>query len=244
MIAMKIWLILCLILAGHEATASSILDAFRTSRQNAVGPIEDSCVEHAHAGNCFFYLCFEDRHPCPTRNYATEYGWRFCSRFDREKDRMTVDGRRWLNDTRQCSMEHLLVHYRAASVVCSDIAATMKDQHGACEVESGLCSHRILFNNREIFTDVYALNRQSVTQCMHSMKHCAVSTARQVASWFRDQISHIPVMPVVREVRSQLRELGVDILHEIGRLRNYWNDSEDAQNIIEALLDDDDDDPE
>jgi len=125
------------------------------------------------------------------------------------------------------------------SIVCSDVAASMKNQHAACEVESGLCNGGLLFSNRQVFTDVYALNRQSATQFVHSMKHCAISTARQVATWFRDQVGRIPVTPVIREVRSQLRELGADILHEIRRLRNYWTDSEEAQNMIESLLDED-----
>jgi len=243
---MENWLILCLILVGHDVTATSILDAFRTPRQNAVGPIEDSCVEHAHTGSCQFYLCFEERHPCHSRNYATDYGWRFCSRFDREKDRMTTEGSRWLNDTRQCTMEHLLVFYRADRIICSDLAATMKDQHASCEVESGLCRGRLLFNNREVFTDVYALNRQSATQFGHSVKHCAISTARQVATWFRDRLGHVSVMPVVREVRTQLRELGADVLHEIRRIQEFWNDSDEARNVIETLfdVDEDDEDPE
>jgi len=235
-------LILCLVLAGHGVTGTSILDAFRTTSQNAVGPIQDSCVEHAHAGSCQFYLCFEQRHPCQSRNYATEYGWRFCSRFDLEKDRMTSAGRRWLNDTRQCAMEHLLAYYRQDSIVCSDLAATMKDQHGACEVESGLCRGRMLFNNRQVFTGVYALNRQSATQFVHSMKHCAISTARQVATWFRDQLGSIQVNEVVSEVRSQLRELAADVLHEIGRLRDLWNDEEEqvleVPDIFETFFDD------
>jgi len=236
---MKMLLILCLMLVAHEVTATSILDAFTSTSQDAVGPVEESCVEYAHAGNCQFFRCFEDRHPCSTRNYAIDYGWRFCSRFDNEKDRMTVDGQRWLNDTRQCTMEHLLAFYREDSITCSDVAATMKDQRGSCEVESGLCSAGVLVDNREVFTDVYALNRQSATQFVHSMKHCTISTARQVATWFRDQFGHISVTSVIREVRNQLRELGADILHEIRRIGDSLSNSAGVSpNII------DDNDPE
>jgi len=232
-------MILCLLLVGHKAIATSILDAVTTPTQTAAIPIEDSCIDYAHGGDCQFFRCFEDRHPCPSRNYAIDYGWRFCSRFDLEKSRMTVDGQRWLNDTRQCIMEQLLAFYLEDSVVCSDLAATMKDQRGSCEVESGLCSAGILVDNKEVFTDVYSFNRQSATQFVHSVKHCTISTARQVANWFRDNVGRISVTSVIREVRNQIRELGADILGEIRRIRDTLTDSEGPRNNIETVHDND-----
>jgi len=212
-------LIVCVSIIISQSTASILINSLTTSpSQEAVRPIDESCVAHAHNGICQFYTCFEERHPCSTPNYALDYGWRFCSRFDTHFSRLNLAGQKWLNGTRKCAMEHLLSFYQEESIVCSEVAAEMKDSHASCEVENGLCSGRMLTDNKRVFTDVYTINRHSVTQFLHSIKHCTASKLRQVSSWFRETIGHIPILPAIREMRDSIIEIGSDIMSEVRRI--------------------------
>jgi len=100
----------------------------------------------------------------------------------------------------------------------------MRDAQAACEVENGLCSGQLLVDNRDVFTDVFALNRRSVSHLLHAVKHCSVTRLRQVAAWFRSTPYHADVTALLRDVTSGARrlrdELRADVRTRVDRLRD------------------------
>lgn len=181
--------------------------------QDARLPKDERCLEDGRKGVCSFYTCFNERHQCPdSTNYAIKYGWRFCSRFELYRDQLTLEGKRWLNGTRLCAMEKLLEFYRADSISCSDVETEMKASEAVCEAENGLCHGRLLIDNKEIFSDVYALNHQSVARFLHSIKQCTIVKFREAAAWFSDQLHNVrgvgdSVLPFFQELDQHVEQL-------------------------------------
>jgi hypothetical protein len=233
---------LCLaVVCGSDAF---LFDLFKTKKQNATKPIDEACIAKARQGDCQFYVCFDERHPCDSdSNYALKYGWRFCSRFDLYKDQLTNEGRAWLNNSRLCSMERMLEYYRSNSINCDDLEDEMQEKHAECEVESGMCRGNLLTQNREAFSDVYALNRRSVTHFMMSVKHCAASAMREVATWFHDQFhdnGNSSIAPFLRDLQRQMRQLQEDFQVEVDKIRESFR--EHRQSMEELIKKNEDDD--
>ena len=55
--------------------------------------IDETCIAKAQRGDCMFYVCFDQRHPCMSNEYALTYGWRFCKRYDNNYNRFTPEVR-------------------------------------------------------------------------------------------------------------------------------------------------------
>ena len=53
--------------------------------------ISAECLQKAADGDCLFYTCFDERHPCELNNWALSYGWRFCKRYDQMYDTFTQE---------------------------------------------------------------------------------------------------------------------------------------------------------
>ena len=54
-------------------------------------------------------------------------------------------------------MERMLEFYREEEIDCEEVEDKMKTAHAQCEAHYGLCRGRLLTDNREVFSDVYAL---------------------------------------------------------------------------------------
>jgi len=244
-------LLLCVAFIGPAMSVQSILDVFRSPEQEAVGPMQESCAQLADEGNCQFYVCFEQRHPCESNNYALDYGWRFCSLYDTHRDRLTPAAQQWLNNSRVCAMQQMTNIYRRSSVRCGEVASHMKDAQAACEVEHGLCSANLLTENRQVFSDVYTRNRRSVSNFIHAIKHCTLSKFREVSSWFREHVGHSRVAPALRQLRDQVRghvdelrdhvhELRDDVIDEARRFRSLFTNHNNDSPVHQSADSDDD----
>jgi len=65
-------------------------------------PARSSCAPTSKS--CDFYHCLEDRHQYGKRGYPLSIGYRYCSRFDKFKERFTSNGQIWIKNVMQCLM--------------------------------------------------------------------------------------------------------------------------------------------
>lgn len=202
----------------------------RTGKQAAKKPIDEECMAKARSGDCAFYLCFDERHPCSSigsNSYAITYGLKFCSRFDDHKRELTSEGRRWLDGTRLCSMEKMLDLYREESISCSKVEEEMKEWHAACEAENGLCQGQLLSENKEVFSYVYELDAQSVIRFLYSVKQCAGSKLSEVTAWFSDQLHDVDeasrsVLPLFKDLEKQAKTFKENMEEKFNQIRDTF----------------------
>lgn len=215
---------LCLVMV--QTSSAFFFNFRRATKQAANRSLDEECVTKARRGDCRFYQCFNERYPCAdSNNYAIKYGYRFCSRFDLYYDQLTVQGQRWLNGTRLCAMEKMLDFYRLNELSCTEVDSQMKEKQAACEAENGLCNGRLLVENKDIFSDVYALNRRSAVQFLQTVKQCSLTKFREVATWFREQLHSFgeigqSVLPFFQEVEQRMERLRENIQGEFSQLRD------------------------
>lgn len=208
-------------------TSSGFFFSFKRGKQSASRPVDQACVAKARRGDCRFYQCFNERHSCgdSITNYAIKSGYAFCSRFDTHKDQMTAQGRRWLNGTRLCAMEKMLDLYRLDALSCADVDSQMRESQAECDAENGLCGSRLLVENKDVFSDVYALNRRSAVQFLETVKKCTLAKFQEASTWFRDQLHSFgdigqSFLPLFQEVEQRMGQLRNDIQGEFSQLRD------------------------
>lgn len=199
-------------------TSSAWFSFLRPRKQQAAQPIDADCVSKALGGDCSFYQCFNQRHPCnaSSSNYAIDYGWKYCSRFDTHRNRLTEEGQRWLNGTRTCSMEKMLEYYRANAILCSEIETDMKEKHAVCEETNGLCRGSLIMDNKEVLVDVFTVSVNSGSHLLYSVEKCAVAHLGEAVSWLRDRFQSIQragrpilqaILPIVGDFENQAKKL-------------------------------------
>ena len=111
------------------------------SVRSAVRAPEESAPEDCSrlVGDCEFYLCRERRHPCGTTGYYRGYGYKYCERFTRVLwPRLSPAGRRWIDQTRRCLMEHVDRHI-PVDAPCDQVKRSAFDSHPDCYVSGGIC---------------------------------------------------------------------------------------------------------
>ncbi|ELT93371.1 hypothetical protein CAPTEDRAFT_227571 [Capitella teleta] len=195
---MHFWIpLVSLFLAGLLPESQAWWFFESSGRQEAEGPISETCIAKASRGVCDFYPCFDQRHPCEDDNYALTYGWRFCSQFELHYTRLDDEGKRWVNATRKCAMAAMLEFYNDDNVNCQDVEAEMIEAHGECEAQNGLCSASLLQNNNHVFEDIYGVNERSANRLLQSLKHCGRSQARELVQWLGTRFETL--IPNLRE---------------------------------------------
>lgn len=111
------------------------------SVRSAVRAPEESAPEDCSplVGDCEFYLCRERRHPCGATGYYRGYGYKYCERFTRVLwPRLSPAGRRWIDQTRRCLMEHVDRHI-PVDAQCDQVKRSAFDSHPDCYVRGGIC---------------------------------------------------------------------------------------------------------
>lgn len=63
----------------------------------------------------------------------------------------------WINNTRLCTMRHLLTYYNNQHITCEDLEHDLKHAHAQCEKEHGVCNARMINANKEPLMDVYKI---------------------------------------------------------------------------------------
>lgn len=184
----------------------------RSGRQEAEGPVSQDCINLARRGDCHFYTCFDERHPCTNNNYALNYGWRYCVRFEQNYPMFTQQGKDWVNNTRKCAMDKMLEFYEATHINCEDVQAEMKDNHGRCEADHGLCDSNLLTENKEAFRNIYGVTKKTVMRFVFSVKHCGLSTVRDVVGWF----DNLDLNLDFDSIRDQIRDHWEDLQDTLG----------------------------
>lgn len=73
-----------------------------------------------------------------------------------------MQGKRWLNDTRQCAMGTMLAYYRSDRRQCRSLEQHMVGVHSSCSVQMGICNADLLLANREVLLRVYTFRSGAV----------------------------------------------------------------------------------
>lgn len=181
------FLVVCALVASVLSSTDAWWFFSGSGRQQAQGWISQECMQKAADGDCLFYVCFDQRHPCEHSNYALSYGWRYCDKINLNYDKFTEQGKRWINATRVCAMTKMLNFYRDSHINCRDVESEMKGNHAACEAEHGVCEHDLLMENKEVLMEVYTFDRKMLVRFLGMIHECSASSAGDFLSWMSAQ---------------------------------------------------------
>lgn len=179
---------------------------------SARSPATEECIQKGQNGDCDFYQCFEQRHPCVWNNFAIRHGWTFCRRLDEEYVNLTPEGKRWLNDTRQCAMGTMLAYYRSDRRQCRSLEQHMVGVHSSCSVQMGICNADLLLANREVLLRVYTFSPEVVEKLLSTLEHCGEESIQPIVDWLKQAyataVDHTSALldevPSVEDVRRRL----------------------------------------
>ena len=123
----------------HGATPGS--RAYHRSAVITIRPVSEPATSEdcgALIGNCEFYLCREQRHPCGEKGYYKGYGYKYCERFILLESRLSSPGKDWVRKARRCLQEH--IHRNIPiDTPCPKAKQSAFDSHPRCYVLGGVC---------------------------------------------------------------------------------------------------------
>lgn len=132
---------------AHVVQQDAAGPAFRVQRQTydpSRRPFSENCTPYIGMGgaaSCDFYRCREADadNACGPRGYYIGYGLKYCERFTKVlRPRLSAAGKRWLDKTRVCLMEHVDRNI-PFDAPCAEVKRSAFDSHPGCYVKGGLC---------------------------------------------------------------------------------------------------------
>ncbi|KAL1694174.1 hypothetical protein GGG16DRAFT_110525 [Schizophyllum commune] len=92
--------------------------------------------------NCSFYLdCLESRYHCGPEGYPVGYGYKYCTQFSVEREKLSEKGQTWMVDTMQCLQRTLVPEATGVSnTTCEQLEDKAFDSHSVCYTQAGLCT--------------------------------------------------------------------------------------------------------
>lgn len=97
---------------------------------------------HPSSDSCEFYSCLETEMNCGKKGYLVKIGKRYCENFLALDGKLSAYGEIWLDSTRKCLQQNLLVNYHNG-VECSELKKLTVEDHVECYVQNGYCGLRL-----------------------------------------------------------------------------------------------------
>jgi hypothetical protein len=79
---------------------------------------------------------------CGKKGYLSKIGKKYCENFLALDGKLSADGEIWLDSTRACLQQKLLVNYHNG-VECNELKKITVNDHVDCYIQNGYCSLRI-----------------------------------------------------------------------------------------------------
>ncbi|XP_064621455.1 uncharacterized protein LOC135484181 [Lineus longissimus] len=104
----------------------------------AAAEIDEQCVALARAGSCDMYDCMAQRHQCDILLKAAKP---MCVTMEQKRGQFNHQGKLWLNATRPCLQEALILEYKKTEHNCDDLKDMIKEKssHCAINVQPSVC---------------------------------------------------------------------------------------------------------
>lgn len=108
----------------------------------------------ANGDTCDLYLDLEKQLKCATagHEYLTVFGYKYCTRFQNQKQKGSKKFQTWAHDTSQCLQEMLVDNSKRIGEKCARLEEFAFDTHSTCYKETGFC--RLSEPDQKIFRDV------------------------------------------------------------------------------------------
>ncbi len=93
-------------------------------------------------GSCDYYPCRDAERDvsCGEEGYFLGFGHKYCERFTQVTfDRLSTDGKRWLDETRVCLQETVDEIAADTDLDCDEVQQRAIDAHPPCYLDSGVC---------------------------------------------------------------------------------------------------------
>ncbi|CBW25826.1 putative exported protein [Halobacteriovorax marinus SJ] len=87
--------------------------------------------------DCDYYSCIEEQRHCGKRGYPLNFGKKYCLKFNKEEDRFSEEGKRWIRDVRQCLIDQALESKDHLS--CKEFKKEQFKAHVPCYIKTGYC---------------------------------------------------------------------------------------------------------
>lgn len=92
---------------------------------------------------CIFYpLCLESRYHCGPAGYPLRYGYKYCIKFQEERNKLSSAGQKWMIDVMLCLQEKLVPEATETTNItsCKELEDYAFSTHPQCYVDSGFCT--------------------------------------------------------------------------------------------------------
>lgn len=87
--------------------------------------------------DCGFYACIEARVRCGRGGYPIAYGKKYCNKFEKNINKFSVNGQRFVVETKSCLIDKLVSYKNDIS--CSSLRRQAFEDHLPCYYKSGFC---------------------------------------------------------------------------------------------------------
>ncbi|XP_074659869.1 uncharacterized protein LOC141912517 [Tubulanus polymorphus] len=160
---------------------------FQTNdEQQAVKPVDDSCLAKADALNCDFWDCFEERHPCS--GFIINRAKSNCLTVDRNRPRFDDRGKEFLVSSRRCLMQSFKGLYLADHLSCSNLSSYGYKRIGDCSLEATPSICDVYWPNKDHFTQGFDFNLTVLRHIAKMFMKCGRSAAARAIQHFTSKV--------------------------------------------------------
>ena len=102
-----------------------------------LGAQSDTLIDNQLYSSCLFYDSLEVKFQCGKKGYPINYGKRFCLKFSNKRNRLSDEGKEWLDSTRHCLQQSL--YDLDPNLSCKALRKKAFDSHIPCYLDNGYC---------------------------------------------------------------------------------------------------------
>ncbi|RPA81466.1 hypothetical protein BJ508DRAFT_112391 [Ascobolus immersus RN42] len=127
-----------LALAASAVTASPLAMLEATAELASV--VDKRGICDTPTGSCSFYTtCLENKYKCAKTefDYPTNYGLKYCKKFEDRKSKFSAKGQTWIKNTMKCLQKKLVSHTSGST--CKKIEDAAFKSHSDCYLGNGVC---------------------------------------------------------------------------------------------------------
>lgn len=89
--------------------------------------------------SCQDYLKLHSQSQCSKNHYLKNFAFKYCNRYEKNKDRFSLQGQIWIENVKQCLLKSTISSFKSADS-CQEIAQKAFQDHSYCYVKYGYCA--------------------------------------------------------------------------------------------------------
>ncbi len=87
--------------------------------------------------DCEYYSCLAEAKHCPQNTYPSNFGHRYCLRYEKRTEYFSDNGKLWIQNVKQCLIEKMIFYEEDFS--CGQLKFKAFSDHVPCYIDNGFC---------------------------------------------------------------------------------------------------------